>query len=71
MVLREFGTPEGPLFPTTARSVPAKAAVMATMRALAARLHRPAVNPNGTERWGGHALRRGGAQLLGAAGVDV
>ena len=31
----------------------------------------PLRTPTGAPAWGGHALRRGGAQFLGASGVDV
>eukprot|EP00969_Alexandrium_andersonii_P055924 2464859-Alexandrium_andersonii.AAC.1 len=31
----------------------------------------PLTTASGASRWGGHALRRGGAQFFGAAGVDI
>ena len=38
---------------------------------VAARLGLRDVGPSGARAWGGHAIRRGGAQLLGVAGVYV
>ena len=71
LVVQQLGLSVGPLFPTPAGTIPAKAAVVAAIKEGAARLHLELFNSNGTEKWGGHALRRGGAQFLGAAGVDV
>eukprot|EP00969_Alexandrium_andersonii_P066569 2934541-Alexandrium_andersonii.AAC.1 len=48
-----------------------KAAAVATTVAAATRLALPIAAASGAGRWGGHALRRGGAQFFGAAGVDV
>ena len=61
----------GPLFPTATGSHASKAAVVATLKAGAKLLGLPLENTNGSDAWGGHAMRRGGAQHLGACGVDV
>ena len=42
-----------------------------TIRHAALQLNLPADEPIGLPRWGGHALRRGGAQYFGVAGVEV
>ena len=42
-----------------------------TIAALAAQLGKPAKSHSGAPCWGGHAMRRGGAQYLAAAGVDI
>ena len=60
-----------PLTPTRAGDFPAKTAVVATIRAAAQRLSLPVKTPSGAEAWGGHALRRGGAQFLARAGVPI
>eukprot|EP00969_Alexandrium_andersonii_P206300 9114736-Alexandrium_andersonii.AAC.1 len=45
--------------------------MVATIKHAAASLRLPLTTPSGAERWGGHALRRGGAQFFGAAGVEI
>jgi integrase len=37
----------------------------------ARQLRLPLKSPTGAPAWGGHALRRGGAQHLAASGVDI
>ena len=60
-----------PLFPEAAGDFPAKDGVVATIAFAAAALDLPLTEPSGAQRWGGHALRRGGAQYLGRSGVEV
>ena len=60
-----------PPFPTIAGCVVAKRDVVETIKHAASLLNLPLREPSGAERWGGHALRRGGAQYLGAAGVEI
>eukprot|EP00969_Alexandrium_andersonii_P173745 7681290-Alexandrium_andersonii.AAC.1 len=59
-----------PLFPNSDGAVPAKYAVVQTTQRGAASLGLPARGRFAKPLWGGHALRRGGAQYLGAAGVE-
>ena len=65
-----FGS-HAPLFPTATGQVCSKAGMIDTIIAAADRLNLPVRAPNGAARWGGHALRRGGAQHLARAGVEV
>ena len=60
-----------PLFPTAAGKFPSKSAVIATIRVAASQMALPLTTPSGAPAWGGHALRRGGAQYLGRSGVEV
>jgi len=50
---------------------PTKQSVVATIEHAATLLGLPLTNAAGSKRWGGHALRRGGAQYLAKAGVEV
>ena len=49
--------------------MPTKKAFVATVVAAAQKLGLPLRNAQGAPEWGGHAMRRGGAQHLAAAGV--
>ena len=60
-----------PLFPTEAGEFPSKTAMVATIRLAAASLSLPSHSKAGAQEWGGHSLRRGGAQFLGRAGVEI
>ena len=42
-----------------------------TITQAATALGLPVTTVSGSPAWGGHAMRRGGAQYLGAAGVDI
>lgn len=68
---RTRGGAQGPLFPNPVGDFPSKAGVVASIRAMAKRLNLPLRSPQGAPRWGGHALRRGGAQYFAAAGVEL
>jgi hypothetical protein len=59
------------LFPTASGAFPSKASIIATIEAAAELLRLPLVAPSGARLWGGHALRRGGAQYLARSGVEV
>ena len=59
-----------PLFPAEG-DFPTKAGIVATIAYAAERLGLPLLESSGAQRWGGHALRRGGAQYLGRSGVEV
>ena len=59
-----------PLFPAEG-DFPTKEGIVATIAYAAERLGLPLLAPSGAQRWGGHALRRGGAQYLGRSGVEV
>ena len=59
-----------PLFPTKAGTFPSKFAMVATIVAAATHLHLD-TTCNGKQVWGGHSLRRGGAQYLAKNGVDI
>jgi hypothetical protein len=48
-----------------------KQSAVATIRQGALKLGLPLQRPSGAETWGGHALRLGGVQYYGAAGVEV
>eukprot|EP00969_Alexandrium_andersonii_P065763 2899566-Alexandrium_andersonii.AAC.1 len=63
--------PETPLFPSASGGVVSKPAMVATIKHAAATLRLPLTTTSGAERRGGHALRRGGAQFFGAAGVEI
>ena len=60
-----------PLFPTEELEYPAKQAVIATIVQAAKKLHLPTTGHTGAPLWGGHSFRRGGAQYLAAAGVEI
>jgi hypothetical protein len=60
-----------PLFPAPDQRCPSKSAVIATIVEAAKRLRLPLRSTTGAPAWGGHALRRGGAQHLAASGIDV
>ena len=62
---------EAPLAPTSSGDFPAKTTIIATIRAAAEFLKLELKTPSGAEAWGGHALRRGGAQFLARKGVPV
>eukprot|EP00969_Alexandrium_andersonii_P153836 6802470-Alexandrium_andersonii.AAC.1 len=66
------GEPRGSsLFPNSFGAPPAKHTVVETIRQAAVYLGLPTLGRFAEPFWGGHALRRGGAQYLGAAGVEV
>ena len=52
-------------------SFPSKLGVIQTIRAAADRLQIPTQTASGAQSWGGHALRRGGAQFLATRGIDI
>ena len=60
-----------PMFPTMEGDYPSKQSVVATIVHAARLLNLPLTNTAGSNRWGGHALRRGGVQYLAKAGVEV
>jgi hypothetical protein len=62
---------DAPLFPGISGEFPSKAGVVSTIAALAGQLGKREKTHSGAPCWGGHAMRRGGAQYLAAAGVDV
>jgi hypothetical protein len=62
---------DAPLFPGISGNFPSKAGVISTITALAGQLGKKEKTHSGAPCWGGHAMRRGGAQYLAAAGVDV
>lgn len=71
-ILLAFPTLDSPpLFPTLNGRPPTKAAMVTTIAAAASALGEPARTRSGAERWGGHALRRGGVHFLAAAGVPT
>eukprot|EP00969_Alexandrium_andersonii_P236602 10444961-Alexandrium_andersonii.AAC.1 len=55
---------------TASARPPAKATVAQTIRQAAVHLGLPTQGRFAEPFWGGHALRRGGALYLGAAGVE-
>jgi hypothetical protein len=59
------------LFPTESGSFPSKSTIITTIEAAAGLLQLPLVATSGARLWGGHALRRGGAQYLARSGVEV
>jgi hypothetical protein len=59
------------LFPTESGSFPSKSTIIATIEAAARLLQLPLVAASGVRLWGGHALRRGGAQYLARSGVEA
>eukprot|EP00969_Alexandrium_andersonii_P264161 11675428-Alexandrium_andersonii.AAC.1 len=62
LVCAEVGTGAStPLFPSASGEVASKPAMVATIKHAAASLRLPLTTSSGAERWGGHALRRGGA----------
>ena len=60
-----------PLFPTPEGNFATKAGMIAMVREAAEKLRLPLLTPSGAPAWGGHALRRGGAQYLAKSGVEV
>ena len=60
-----------PLFPDTAKGCPSKTSMVETIKAAAAKMGCDLFTASGAAAWGGHALRRGGAQYLAASGIDV
>ena len=71
-VRKRFGPdPALPLFPTEAGTFVTKGAMIESIKAAARELGLPLVGHAGAELWGGHAWRRGGAQGLARAGVEV
>jgi hypothetical protein len=59
-----------PLFPTKSGTFPTKSDMVRTIESAARQLHIDTVS-EGKPVWGGHSLRRGGAQYLARCGVDV
>jgi hypothetical protein len=59
------------LFPTASGTFPSKVTVINTIASLASQLGKSITTHSGAPSWGGHAMRRGGAQYLAAAGVDI
>ena len=64
-------SPNLPLFPDVSGRVVSKNTWVETITAAAIQLRLPLQNTNNSFAWGGHALRRGGAQYLARSGVDV
>ena len=60
-----------PLWPDSDGQFCAKQAMVDTIVAAAALLGLQTRSPAGTEVWGGHSLRRGGAQYLAQQGIDT
>ena len=65
------GNTQAPLFPDTAKGCPSKTSMVETIKAAAAKMGCDLFTASGAAAWGGHALRRGGAQYLAASGIDV
>ena len=65
-----FGA-DSPLFPTTSGGFPGKRAVVDTIVAAAVLLNISANHASGAPAFGGHSLRRGGAQYLARSGVEI
>eukprot|EP00975_Prorocentrum_lima_P001027 216642-Prorocentrum_lima.AAC.1 len=59
-----------PLFPNSSGAPAKKLAVIETIRKGATLLGYPLLGRFSEPLWGGHAMRRGGAQYLGGAGVE-
>jgi hypothetical protein len=62
---------KAPLFPDEAGGRSTRYKVIETISLSGAQLGLKDRLHNGAEAWGGHSLRRGGAQFLAAAGIDV
>jgi hypothetical protein len=60
-----------PLFPTSSGGFPRKRAVVDAIIAAAQLLHLNITHSSGASAFGGHSLRRGGAQYLARAGVGI
>ncbi len=60
-----------PLFPSSTGAFCSKAATVATIVAAAVKLGLQAEAHTGAQAFGGHALRRGGAQGLASWGIDI
>ena len=60
-----------PLFPTGLGEHVTKSAAICTITKAARLLGLPTQKATGSPSWGGHSLRRGGAQFLASAGVDI
>lgn len=78
IVLEVLGIADGavlaqalPLFPNSAGETVSKAAVVATIEAVAARLGESLTDGAGSRRFGGHSMRVSGAQWLGLLGFSV
>ena len=71
LLFRAGAPPEAPLFPDASGGFVSKKAMIATIEAAATNVQLPLVSQTGAPRWGGHALRRGGAQYLATRGVDT
>ena len=71
MAFRSEAPPESPLFPDPSGEFVSKKAMIATIEMAASMLGLPLSSDTGAPRWGGHALRRGGAQYLATRGVDI
>ena len=63
--------PAHPLFPDASGRFTTKAGMIGSIKGAALALDLPLVSNAGAELWGGHAWRRGGAQWLAVAGVEV
>ena len=62
---------DDPLFPDDSGQFVTKRAAVRTIEKAASAIGLPLAAPSGAPLWGGHALRRGGAQFLARAGVEV
>ncbi|HIG16149.1 MAG TPA: hypothetical protein EYQ31_01995 [Candidatus Handelsmanbacteria bacterium] len=67
----DIATERLPLFPTVEGDVVSKAKMIMHIEESAARLDITAVNRAGSQKWGGHAWRRGGAQFIARNAVPV
>ena len=62
---------EAPLSPDQSGRFPTKSGMIGAITALAEQLGKSIKTHSGAPSWDGHAMRRGGAQYLAAAGVDI
>ena len=62
---------EVPLWPDASGKFCSKQAIVDTIVAAATWVGLPTRTPAGAEAWGGHSLRRGGAQYLAQQGIDT
>ena len=65
------GAAAAPLFPAQDGSCPTKYGMVETIKKAAELLELDLNTAAGAPAWGGHAMRRGGAQYLAASGIDV
>ena len=68
---RSKGSQQAALFPTEAGRCPSKHGMVDTIKAAAQQLKLDLFTASGAPAWGGHSLRRGGAQYLASCGIDV